>query len=680
MCDNVHSCVLTESYEQTSKDKQDGMPYHQIQTQSHEVSKTSKDVCRDQVAKITCAKIEENFDQQKSRKDVTNVMNGCVYSQVSKGKEHSISDKQVLTHVKVKDETKFDSAAEDNFKTGKKKAPVKPPRTKRPNNGLSARSVESLDTTFESVDTSVFESDISVIDSRIDKGVPRSHANTSNSSKPKSSTYGIHEDSRRLGNNCTAHDKHTQRGVTKGDKAGSKRRQSKESKCGHKQSDKQRPLSSPVYKSFEEYRKGYFDEIFYEDRDTKFSQNAERNIVNVTEILKLRARKQRDAERKARESKTNKYDKERPNGCSRGVPMVKQYLIDLPSSKIEQVKKNGTRTYNSGIDPRDQCQGKTSNRGVPMKPDSGGDKDKTVVHEERKYKDVKCYQTKNTAHYGSTTDLRNQNENQNISFRRRCNSHGSDYDKHKIKQTCNPSHTQVKASDWSFGYPRKTKQSHTDVNIPMSNKACYEQNQAMLEILQYTEDLLGTCGKLLDSDSEEYDSDVFESGDNEESMATDGQESEVDVNDKCSSFVHSSTIGISGMGIRAEGIESQNKSDIPEKDKGDSNDKVESCDWKTVPDIVITGPYESIKWVKPEVGVCNNSVSLFDVRGITEFVAQGDYEPEADNELPLKHSEVVHVGLDGQDNEHWYWAYSPRLKKYGFVPRPCVKIPVVTII
>ena len=67
-------------------------------------------------------------------------------------------------------------------------------------------------------------------------------------------------------------------------------------------------------------------------------------------------------------------------------------------------------------------------------------------------------------------------------------------------------------------------------------------------------------------------------------------------------------------------------------------------------------------------------------QGMTEFVSQFDYKATSKTDLPLKRGEVVHVSLEDQTNKHWYWVYSPKLRKHGYVPRNYVQEPQVTII
>ena len=64
----------------------------------------------------------------------------------------------------------------------------------------------------------------------------------------------------------------------------------------------------------------------------------------------------------------------------------------------------------------------------------------------------------------------------------------------------------------------------------------------------------------------------------------------------------------------------------------------------------------------------------------TEFVSQFDYKATARTALPLQRGEVIHVSMDNQTDKNWYWAYSPKLRRHGYVPRNYVQVPQVTII
>ena len=65
---------------------------------------------------------------------------------------------------------------------------------------------------------------------------------------------------------------------------------------------------------------------------------------------------------------------------------------------------------------------------------------------------------------------------------------------------------------------------------------------------------------------------------------------------------------------------------------------------------------------------------------ITELISQFDYNATSKADLPLEKGEVVQVSLEEQDSRHWYWAYSPKLRRHGYVPRNYVQAPQITMI
>ena len=65
---------------------------------------------------------------------------------------------------------------------------------------------------------------------------------------------------------------------------------------------------------------------------------------------------------------------------------------------------------------------------------------------------------------------------------------------------------------------------------------------------------------------------------------------------------------------------------------------------------------------------------------MTELISQFDYNATSKSDLPLEKGEVIQVSLQEQDSKHWYWAYSPKLKRHGYVPRNYVQAPQITMI
>lgn len=554
----------------------------------------------------------------------------------------------------------------------KKTAPKKPPRTKKPAQGLSPRSVESLDTTFDSLDTSYTESDYS-------------RAN-------------VHAelDSLHPGNITVDHR------TGGGDRLnGNNRSRGSKEKCVHKQSNRKR-LPSAVFSSFEECTRGYFDEIFYDEKDQHFGQTTRRSVVNVSEILKMREKKQMELQ-EARENRSRKAEAEHKS--RRNVPNMKQFLMELPTSKIENAKHITTNSIKSRTNNKHQLNEVHSNSGIQLKhnfPES--EVNAQAINKKGRNFTKSEYEPSNCIkHYGSTDDLRRITE-QRQSLRPRCNSQGSGISRNM--KTAAVDQTVGRVADWSFGYPRKTKAEvnaykHNtnlvphrkvenlneivceNIDVKDTNKtrpnSCQRRFGAddeplMSELLKHTDDLLEKTGMLLESDTD-FDSDVFQSEDEIESSVY-GETSGFDTNDKCSWFVSNNTIGLTGLGYKDKEMEYKDdiyvQCDAPTNAHNQDLENGSIGKDTNMDDRPVQDKKESVDQ--------RFKSSLLDVRGITEFVSQFDYEPEADNELPMKHGEIFHVGLDGQDSDQWYWAYSPRLRKYGFVPRDNVKIPMVTVI
>ncbi|KAL4232697.1 hypothetical protein ACF0H5_007385 [Mactra antiquata] len=280
-------------------------------------------------------------------------------------------------------------------------------------------------------------------------------------------------------------------------------------------------------------------------------------------------------------------------------------------------------------------------------------------------------------------------------------------------------------ADWSFGYPRKSRHSsgetqtvtnsksdhhehsnksdvmplhvkneipekrNNDWNIKVKTEECKRNHYKealddnneddMMQLLSQTENLLNVSDTLLDDDSDNstVDNLIHDSQDDANKEA----------NDKCNQFLTNSTIGINGM----TSYPKQNDKEIYLK----SNENDTSKNGNPENEVKVKVKLKSIE-VQTDMNedVCSNCPTcsnkkkagqsnnlLFnDVRGITEFVSQCHYEPEGDNMLPMKLGEIVHVGLDSQTRDEWYWAFSPRLRQYGFIPKQHVKIPMVTII
>ncbi|OXA57573.1 Intersectin-2 [Folsomia candida] len=62
----------------------------------------------------------------------------------------------------------------------------------------------------------------------------------------------------------------------------------------------------------------------------------------------------------------------------------------------------------------------------------------------------------------------------------------------------------------------------------------------------------------------------------------------------------------------------------------------------------------------------------------TELVLLYDYKAQAPDDLSVKRGDWVYADLEGQTVEGWLWAWSPKSRKYGFLPRAYARVPVMT--
>ena len=598
-----------------------------------------------------------------------------------------------------------------------------------------------------------------------------------------------------------------------------------ESRSSYGQRQK-RPVSLPAFRSYQEYKKDYFDEYFYDDADTKFANKAKHNVVNVAEILKLRnesklhaylkqkhnAHNSKNSEKYHQIRKSSSTAESKSHGqCMRpkdanNQPKLKQFLLELPSTKIEKQKANTNRLSSTDIDDvgkenikRKTQENKTSTEGLhknskPRDVNEFNGKDTKCKSPERygylQEYDARKQRDNKTRQYNSSSDLR-QIEGKHSSM-------NADYDhpnhlgnvsnkKNENKQKkahLRPynSSTDLRdiggKPDWSFGYPRRTRQSigrqedrntsnevtndnrrdtksnskrgknnhgiqdrmrkgesiqkgHKDLNrvkqtpdvsnadksrkaqIEDCNKVldneadneCFD-DEAMMALLDQTDTLLNKTEVLLHHNKKgrinkqeannllnpndhllnKYLAQKLK-GDNDKHTSSPLHHSkdETGAVDKCHLFLNSSTIGIHGMTyfvtsdnetigekITIDTLDGNLDSEIACSSLG-SCQSVNSDSRKEKSSVMKDN---SSKEVSEEI----KSMDLQDIRGITEFVCQCDNDNDTDDMLPIKYGEIVHIGLDGQDGGNRYWAFSPRLKKYGFVFKQNVKIPMVTII
>ncbi|XP_070568073.1 SH3 domain-containing protein Dlish-like [Ptychodera flava] len=62
----------------------------------------------------------------------------------------------------------------------------------------------------------------------------------------------------------------------------------------------------------------------------------------------------------------------------------------------------------------------------------------------------------------------------------------------------------------------------------------------------------------------------------------------------------------------------------------------------------------------------------------TELVALYDYQGTAPDDLTISRGEYLIVDLSNQQQDGWLWAYSPRTKKEGYIPRAYARPPATT--
>lgn len=567
-----------------------------------------------------------------------------------------------------------------------------------------------------------------------------------------------------------------------------------------------RPLSMPAFKSYQEYKNDYYDEYFYEDTDTEFSSRSRSNVVNVSEILKMRKRnEQRKQIRKSEscvEDRNNHHngrnflstERERNEGkiIVRGdkkkhvhnKPKMKQFLLDLPSAKQEQDMKNiqngkpveNVNNTNANFQKQVTKSFNLSNEiqfaSCVKHADKGFERNKGIANIcDKRYilqADTDIQVTKPMfRQFNSYTDLtqtemKNQTEKaRKDEIKTRSTDLARIFPENKDKNLKQGKNTYLRAyssstdlreirgkPDWSFGYPRKTRRSigrtttetsgtcnestrrkedrkyrkskdehkdetrkgtHEEINVesvvdrvslekfetenfhPGKEESTSKINdstesvensfndETMMALLRQTDSLLQKTGHLLGDDRtqvlrEKRLDQGFDIGNN---MSTFDTELEMTptADEKCNKFLKNNTIGIHGMIyiVTEDSIKNHNQdSEIHITSK--TKDAKEVKDSRKEKSNVMKE--NSSKMVSAEL----KTLDLQDIRGITEFVCQCDYEPDTDNMLPIKHGEILHIGLDGQDSGEWYWAFSPRLRKNGFVPKKFVKIPMVTII
>ena len=62
----------------------------------------------------------------------------------------------------------------------------------------------------------------------------------------------------------------------------------------------------------------------------------------------------------------------------------------------------------------------------------------------------------------------------------------------------------------------------------------------------------------------------------------------------------------------------------------------------------------------------------------TEFIMLYDYKAQAPDDLTVRRGEWIYADISNQTVDGWLWAYSPKTRKYGFIPKAYARIPAMT--
>ncbi|KAI9575771.1 SH3 domain-containing protein Dlish isoform X1 [Glossina fuscipes] len=67
-----------------------------------------------------------------------------------------------------------------------------------------------------------------------------------------------------------------------------------------------------------------------------------------------------------------------------------------------------------------------------------------------------------------------------------------------------------------------------------------------------------------------------------------------------------------------------------------------------------------------------------DLRYGTELVMLYDYKAQAPDDLSVKRGDWIYADLNNQTVDGWLWAYAPKTRKYGFIPKAYARPPAMT--
>lgn len=62
----------------------------------------------------------------------------------------------------------------------------------------------------------------------------------------------------------------------------------------------------------------------------------------------------------------------------------------------------------------------------------------------------------------------------------------------------------------------------------------------------------------------------------------------------------------------------------------------------------------------------------------TELVVLYDYKAQAPDDLSVRRADWIYADLGNQTVDGWLWAYAPKTRKYGFIPKAYARPPAMT--
>lgn len=62
----------------------------------------------------------------------------------------------------------------------------------------------------------------------------------------------------------------------------------------------------------------------------------------------------------------------------------------------------------------------------------------------------------------------------------------------------------------------------------------------------------------------------------------------------------------------------------------------------------------------------------------TELVVLYDYKAQAPDDLSVRRADWIYADLGNQNVDGWLWAYAPKTRKYGFIPKAYARPPAMT--